>query len=28
VRGRIEWQGRPDSELRSELSALYLGSAS
>jgi branched-chain amino acid transport system ATP-binding protein len=27
VRGRIAWQGRPDGELRTELSALYLGSS-
>jgi len=27
VRGRVERQGRPDSALRAELSALYLGSS-
>jgi branched-chain amino acid transport system ATP-binding protein len=27
MRGRIAWQGRPDGELRTELSALYLGSS-
>jgi len=27
VRGRIAWQGRPDGELRTELSVLYLGSS-
>jgi branched-chain amino acid transport system ATP-binding protein len=26
VRGRVEWQGRPDSSLHAELSSYYLGS--
>jgi branched-chain amino acid transport system ATP-binding protein len=27
VRGRVQWQGRPDSSLHAELSSYYLGSA-